>query len=730
MPKLKSFLQNKHARHWIYILGILAVSVFSVNLHGQTGFLFGALSNIPEHATFDGTVMPIQQTPDWTNLTSSEYSYTYQELSASKLEDIPEYRTDYLEFPSEDLIWGNSEHDVIRNTKITYPVPYAGNYELNDCGEGCGSHPAVDIKTLKGTPVYAIANGVVTRAGTSSGFGTTIVLQTNGVPNPISPSQTTTIYSSYSHLSKLFVTEGEVVTKGSVIGEVGNSGTATTYHLHFQIDSSTAPWHPYWPFTTAEASAAGYGFWDAVSHGIGLDNVYKYTFNPMDFVKDNLDGSAVLGNAVVVENNTVDAVEPVETVEIVDVIETTDIPDELISSVVTLSFDSIRIETPYFTQPGENPEIKIDLLDSYENIDTDATFDGEITLSVSDESVGKLNRNSITKADFEDGVANLNLYADHDGTTVITASISGMSYVSSEVYVISQIEPFAKFGIAHDGYFVPNKAETIQIQALTLTGKPTPGFYSNGSLAIDLVEGSGSFSKTSFDKRDFPTGIAELSFTASSDDPVIFKVTYGTKITESETMESRLFNDLDASNVYYDAVAYLFDKGTVQGYPDGTFQPDRIVSRVESLKLIFSGLDSDLDSGLTVNFTDTRNGEWYSDYLATAYSIGVIEGYSDGSFKPSQGVNRVEFLKMLFNTVDITVDPIVSEDPYLDVDNLAWYAPSVAYAKEKNIFPISGQYFEPSLPMSRIEVAEVIYRLITVSQNDDRAYSVLLRPTN
>jgi len=69
---------------------------------------------------------------------------------------------------------------------------------------------------------------------------------------------------------------------------------------------------------------------------------------------------------------------------------------------------------------------------------------------------------------------------------------------------------------------------------------------------------------------------------------------------------------------------------------------------------------------------------------------------------------------------------VVMEDPYKDVNALSWYAPYVQYAKENNIFPVSGSYFNPSEPMSRIEVAEVIYRMIAVQQNET-SYNSLMR---
>ncbi len=716
MNKLKFFLQNKNVREWISLMALLAVSVFSVDYRYETHILFTSLTGTEEHEAFDGTVMPIQESPDWTNLTDAEYDMSYQELPKSKLEAIPEYRNDYLTYDSDKLVWGNSKDDIIRNTKITYPVPYAGNYELDDCGEGCGSHPAVDIKVPEGTPVYGIANGVVNKAGTSSSFGKYIVIKHNGVPDPIT-GQSTTLYSSYSHLSEFFVTEGQEVSKGEVIGQVGDTGTATTYHLHFQLDTADAPWHPYWPFTTAEASAAGHDFWDAVNYGVGQDNLYRYTRNPFDFVQDNLDSDAVLTNNVpittTIESSSTEDTEEEETVD---------------SAVVGVNFSDLEIETPAFIMPGQNQTITLRMLDEEGEVSKNGSFEGEMTVSVSDEDNAKLNRDSLTSADFSNGEAELSFYADHEAEVTVHAEIAGRDYYSSTIYIIDSIEPFAKFGVAHDGYFVVNKPETIQIQTLDLEGNPTPNFSGDGDIELSLVQGSGSFSKDTLTKKDFYTGVALVDFTADSEENVIIRVTYGTKVIESSTLESRLFNDFDEADEYYTAVSYLVEKGTVEGYPDGTFKPDNTVSRVEALKFIFSGLDQDITDGLTVSYSDTRNDQWYSAILATATTEGVVQGYGDGSFKPTQGVNRVEFLKMVFGAIEIDIDPVVMEDPYSDVDNLAWYAPYVQYAKEKNLFPISGNYFSPGDPMSREEVAEVIYRMITVNNNGGESYNSLMRP--
>ena len=78
------------------------------------------------------------------------------------------------------------------------------------------------------------------------------------------------------------------------------SGIATTPHLHLQIDTSDAPFHPYWHFTSSEARDAGLDFFSAVNAGLGKDKAMKYTIHPMIFINTYLGG--VSGNTTVGNN--------------------------------------------------------------------------------------------------------------------------------------------------------------------------------------------------------------------------------------------------------------------------------------------------------------------------------------------------------------------------------------------------------------------------------------------
>ena len=88
-------------------------------------------------------------------------------------------------------------------------------------------HRGADIAAPTGTPVVAAGDGVVSYAGRMGGFGNVIMIthSTNG-------SIFTTVYA---HLSKISVSSGQVVDKGSYIGAVGNTGASTGPHLHFEM---------------------------------------------------------------------------------------------------------------------------------------------------------------------------------------------------------------------------------------------------------------------------------------------------------------------------------------------------------------------------------------------------------------------------------------------------------------------------------------------------------------
>lgn len=85
-------------------------------------------------------------------------------------------------------------------------------------------HEGVDLSAPKGTSVYATGNGIVSQAEWRPGYGQVIEIN-HGFGYK----------TRYAHLSKMFVIEGDSVTRGEVIGEVGNTGTSSGAHLHYEV---------------------------------------------------------------------------------------------------------------------------------------------------------------------------------------------------------------------------------------------------------------------------------------------------------------------------------------------------------------------------------------------------------------------------------------------------------------------------------------------------------------
>ena len=276
-----------------FVLAGLALFIFAlaVCFDFNTVLYQANILSYPDHEAFDGTVYPIQKVPNWTKMDASKKDNHYSEFGSNELIPIPYYEPSVLAFDAADLVWGNKAHDDIRNAKITYSVPYMGNYRL-DGKEYAGSHAAVDIKVPEGTPVYAIANGVVVKVSRlSAGFGHHVVVTHRNVPTLEDPNARVTLYSSYSHLSDIFVSDGDVVGKGDKIALTGSTGTVTTPHLHFQIDNEKAPWWPFWPFTWRDAQEAGLDFFGAVNEGLGAEKAALVTVHPVKYVQRYLDGS-------------------------------------------------------------------------------------------------------------------------------------------------------------------------------------------------------------------------------------------------------------------------------------------------------------------------------------------------------------------------------------------------------------------------------------------------------
>lgn len=176
------------------------------------------------------------------------------------------------------------------------------------------------------------------------------------------------------------------------------------------------------------------------------------------------------------------------------------------------------------------------------------------------------------------------------------------------------------------------------------------------------------------------------------------------------------FNDVPENYRYCEAIEWAKGEGIFKGYEDGSFRPEKSISRAEVLKMIFEALDiKTLEKG-NLWFSDVDDSDWFVKYLNSAVSLGVVNGYSDGTFKGNREVSRVEALVMFLNTVTakdgIILQTDLVGDPYLDTpysESTAWYYEYVRFAKKYEL--TDNEYmFRPQTAMTRAEMADMLYR--------------------
>jgi len=164
------------------------------------------------------------------------------------------------------------------------------------------------------------------------------------------------------------------------------------------------------------------------------------------------------------------------------------------------------------------------------------------------------------------------------------------------------------------------------------------------------------------------------------------------------------------SSPYKEAIQDLVNNKIVQGYTDGSFRPEITVNRAEFIKMILVAKYGKDKVGNEYNcFRDVKK-DWYAPYVCFSKKKGVIKGYSDGNFKPSKEITLAEAAKVLAELYDLDVELTGK-----------WYEGYVKALQNKNFVPSSVK--KPEKALTRGEVAEMIWR-VKENKADESSLSV------
>ena len=167
-------------------------------------------------------------------------------------------------------------------------------------------------------------------------------------------------------------------------------------------------------------------------------------------------------------------------------------------------------------------------------------------------------------------------------------------------------------------------------------------------------------------------------------------------VRDENLTKTNRYHDVAATSWYNTAVSTLSSMGIITGYPDGTFRPNAAITRAE-FAAIAARFDNDGDK-TAAKFSDIAT-HWAKDEISIAYNNGWITGYPDGTFGPQRDITRAETMTLV-NRV-LNRQPETEDDllPNMTVwtDNAnpkAWYYLAVQEATNSHYyeFKTNSQY--------------------------------------
>ncbi len=162
------------------------------------------------------------------------------------------------------------------------------------------------------------------------------------------------------------------------------------------------------------------------------------------------------------------------------------------------------------------------------------------------------------------------------------------------------------------------------------------------------------------------------------------KSAYGTNINR--------FKDVPAGAWYGTAVSTLCNMGVITGYQDGTFGPQRNITRAELATILARFCDTSGSAAVLDRFTDISHS-WARKYINLAAEAGLVYGYTDGTFRPDQNITRAETIVMVNRILGRSASADTVEKGYKtfsDVPTGAWYYWDIVEASNGHSFSMNG----------------------------------------
>ncbi len=171
------------------------------------------------------------------------------------------------------------------------------------------------------------------------------------------------------------------------------------------------------------------------------------------------------------------------------------------------------------------------------------------------------------------------------------------------------------------------------------------------------------------------------------------------------------YHDVSPGAWYYEAVISATRYGLMSGMGYSVFQPEGKGTRAQTAQVLY-GMAKGTAPAYSAVFTDVPAGEWYTNAVLWAQENGIVSGYGDGTFCPNREITRQEMVSLLYRYLG---SPAVKEDAlsdFADKDAVApWAREAMNWAASVGVvYGYEDQTLRPNNTVTRAELAAFIVR--------------------
>ena len=331
--------------------------------------------------------------------------------------------------------------------------------------------------------------------------------------------------------------------------------------------------------------------------------------------------------------------------------------------------------------------------------------------------------------DYADGEMANSLYTVTEGTklTLPTPSRSGYTFegwydgssrVSSPYKVMKDVTLTAEWDYNGSSSSSGSTRYTVSVEDTD-----------NGSVKVSPTRASKGSTVTVTVKPDEGYELDELTVTDKNGDSVKLtdkgdgkytfqmpasKVTVEAVFTAVEPEPEGLpFTDVTSGDWFYDAVAYVYDKGMMEGTTDTTFAPAMNLTRSMIAQVLYN-LEERPEAPGAAGFPDVAAGAWYADAVNWAAARGIVKGYDTGAFGPEDSVTREQLAAILYRYAQVkgydTTRGGMAVREFSDSASISdWAQEAMAWAVNAQVLSGKGNgVLDPQGTATRAEVAQML----------------------